>query len=105
VADPSDPLVARLRGAIDGEDRAILVALNRRIELVHELHRHKRSRGYPLSDPGREAAMLDELGAANDGPLSEEGLRDLLTSVLTLTRAEVGRLLAADAATEASPGQ
>jgi chorismate mutase / prephenate dehydratase len=94
----------RLRGAIDAEDRAILAALNHRIELVHELHRHKRKRGYPLSDPGREAAMLDELGGANTGPLSEEGLRSLLTSVLSLTRAEVGSLLEADAASDGPPG-
>ncbi len=96
MADPGDPVVARLRAAIDSEDRAVLDALNRRIELVHELHRHKRNLGYPLSDPGREAAMLDELRAASTGPLGEEGLRELLHTLLSLTRAEVARLLAAD---------
>lgn len=95
----------RLRSAIDAEDRALLAALNHRIELVQELHHHKRSQGYPLSDPGREAAMLEELRDANTGPLSEEGVQGLLTSVLSLTRAEVNRLLAADASRNPPAGR
>jgi len=102
VADPTDPVVARLRAAIDGEDRMILAALNRRIELVHELHRHKRESGYPLTDPGREARMLGELRSANAGPLGDQCLQDLLQALLTLTRVEVARLLSGDDAAAAA---
>jgi chorismate mutase len=85
----ADPVVTGLRERISAEDRAILEAVNRRLELVAELWRHKAVAGHDVSDPHREARMLAELRAANTGPLSAEGVERLLQALLELTRDEV----------------
>jgi len=42
-------------------------------------------------DPEREEWMLQYLSRANRGPLSPEGLREILESILDLTKREVER--------------
>jgi chorismate mutase len=84
-----DPEVRRLREEIAEVDRAIVEAVNARIELVARLRSYKASQGIPFLDPERERQLLDELSAANGGPLSEEGLRQLFGEVLDLTKREV----------------
>ncbi|HXF99085.1 MAG TPA: chorismate mutase [Gaiellaceae bacterium] len=85
----SDPTVRRLREEISDVDRAIVDAVNARLELVAELKRYKASRGLPFVDPERERQLLEELAAANRGPLSSEGLRELVCELLDLTKREV----------------
>ncbi len=87
-----DPRVQEFRAQITAADDDILAALNRRIELVAALHALKRERGYPMRDTAREDSMLDELRVGNSGPLSDEGIRQLLATLLDLTRTEVARL-------------
>ena len=87
-SDP-DPVIRDLRGQISAADRAVLEAVNRRLELVAELKRYKESRGIAFVDPERERTMLEELARANGGPLSDEGVRELLTMLLDLTKREV----------------
>ena len=70
-------------------DRSILDAVNGRIELVAALRRHKQEVGLPFLDPDRERQLLEELASANAGPLSDEGLRELFSSLLDLTKREV----------------
>jgi 3-deoxy-7-phosphoheptulonate synthase / chorismate mutase len=82
-------VIDRLREQISAADRAVLDAVNRRLELVAELKRYKESQGIDFVDPERERAMLEELARANGGPLSEEGVRELLTMLLDLTKREV----------------
>ena len=86
-----DPVVDRLRAEISELDRTVLAAVNARLELVAELKRHKESRGIGFVDPDREARMLDDLLAANDGPLSAEGVGELLETLLNLTKRELAR--------------
>jgi chorismate mutase len=84
MPDPStDPVVGRLREEISAADRTILEAINRRIGLVRDLHAYKLERGYPLSDPAREAALIDELERRNPGPLSEAGLRAIYGAIVS----------------------
>lgn len=85
----SDPTVRRLRDEISELDRSILAAVNSRLELVAALKRHKQSLGLPFVDPDRERRLLDDLVVANRGPLSEEGLRELFSELLELTKHEV----------------
>jgi chorismate mutase len=87
-----DPQVREFRALITAADDAILAALNRRIELVAALHALKRERSYPLRDAAREDSMLDEMRSGNDGPLSDEGIRQLLAALLDITRSEVSRI-------------
>ena len=88
-ADPQDHLVQELRGQISDNDRAIVRALNQRLELVARLKRHKEAHGIPFVDPKQEENVLRDLARANGGPLSEEGLRELFTHVLELTKREL----------------
>jgi chorismate mutase len=84
-----DPLLRELREQISATDRAILDAVNARLELVARIKEHKEARGIGFLDPEREQSMLRNLAEANSGPLSEEGVRRLFTEILDLTKQEV----------------
>ena len=85
----NDRLIQELRAQISDNDRAIVRALNKRIELVARLKRYKESQGIEFVDPQQEEAILRDLGRANRGPVSQEGLRDLYKAILELTKKEV----------------
>lgn len=80
-----------LRGEIDATDAAIVGLVNRRLAYVAELWELKRKQGIDRIDPDREASLRAALAAANTGPLSEAGLERLVTEVLAITKAELGR--------------
>jgi chorismate mutase len=90
-AESADRLIQELREQISDNDRAIVRALNRRIELVARLKRHKESQGIAFVDPQQEEAILRDLARANRGPLSPDGLRELYLRILELTKTEVSR--------------
>lgn len=87
----SDPRVRQFREQISDRDRVIVEAFNERLRLVAELKRYKESRGYDFVDSARERSMLGELAEANRGPLSGEGLAELLRELLDLTKRELAR--------------
>ena len=87
----SDPTVRRLRGEISDLDHVIIDAVNARLQLVAQLRSYKASRGIPFVDPEREHQLLDELASANPGPLSPQGLHELVSELLDLTKREVTR--------------
>ncbi len=87
----SDPLIRQIREQISDADRVLLETMNARLELVARLKAHKASRGMDFVDPEREKWLLQQLSQANRGPLSAEGLRELFTEVLDLTKREVTR--------------
>jgi chorismate mutase len=86
----SDPVVERLRDQIAAVDRGLVDAVNRRLELVAELWRHKEAHGLPMLAPDREQAMIAHLTEHNRGPLSAEGLKEFYAGVLALTKRELG---------------
>ena len=71
-----------LRDQIEAADKAVLESLNRRLELVLRVNEHKQAEGAPMIDAGREADLLQELSAANRGPLSERAVHSLFSAVL-----------------------
>jgi chorismate mutase / prephenate dehydratase len=85
----TDTVVAEAREAIDAGDRELLAIVNRRITLVQALHEHKVRTGVPLRDAGREEAMVASLRAVNAGPLSTDGVAELVRFLLDLTRREI----------------
>ena len=87
----SDPTVRRLRDEISDLDRAIVDAVNARLQVVDRLKRYKTSKGIPFLDSERERQLLDDLVLANRGPLSNEGLREFFCELLDLTKREVTR--------------
>ncbi len=89
--DATDPLIRQLREQLSDNDVAIVEAVNARLKLVARLKRVKEERGIDFLDPAREEWMLQYLTRANRGPLSPEGLREIYTELLDLTKREVGR--------------
>ena len=89
--DTSDPLIRQLREQISDNDVAIVEAVNARLKLVARLKRVKEERGIDFLDPAREEWMLQYLTRANRGPLSPEGLREIYTELLDLSKREVAR--------------
>jgi 3-deoxy-7-phosphoheptulonate synthase/chorismate mutase len=85
-----DPDLRDLRERVSEVDRAILAAVNLRLELVAEIAEHKRQAGIPTYDPIREEAMLRELTQGNRGRLTDEGVAELLASILYLTKRQLG---------------
>ena len=91
MTDFVDPTVRQLRDEISEVDRAIVEAVNARLELVARVRRHKATVGIPFVDPDQERRLLDDLVDANRGPLSDDGLRELFRELLDLTKREVSR--------------
>ena len=89
-AEPTiDATLARLRGLLAVNDIAVLDLVNRRLELVDQIKRRKEELDVAFVDPERVAWLLDHLRNANKGRLSDEGLRELLTTLLELTKREL----------------
>jgi chorismate mutase len=89
--DAIDPRITELRDELTANDVRIVEAVNARLELVTRLKRVKDELGVDFLDPAREAWLLEYLADANGGPLSAEGLRELYTALLDLTKRELGR--------------
>jgi chorismate mutase len=89
VSDPAqDPFVRKLREQISDNDRALVAAINKRLQLVGRLKSYKESRGFDFVDTQREELMLQDLLRANRGPLTAQGLTALYAEVLALTKRE-----------------
>lgn len=82
---------ADLRGEIDSVDECILAAVNERLRLVEELWRLKLELGVDRLDAGREQEIRATLRAANPGPLTAEGVDELIAELLALTKREQQR--------------
>ena len=85
-----DRTMREIREEIAAVDRAILDNVNARIELVAKIRSYKAEAGLPFVDRDRERELIEALGVGNPGPLSAEGLRELYTYLLDLTKREVG---------------
>jgi chorismate mutase len=79
-----------LRARIAENDREIVARVNTRLRLVAELWQVKEEQGAPRVDSEREARLRESLAAANEGPLSPDGLERLVTELLDLTKEELG---------------
>jgi chorismate mutase len=89
ASEHPDPVISQLREQISDNDRALVAALNRRLELVGRLKAYKESRGLEFVDHEREEWMLRDLMRANRGPLTRDGLRQIYEDILDLTKREV----------------
>jgi len=87
----TDPVIDHLRRQVSDADRQLIELVNRRLAVVAQLKRYKESRGIDFVDPEREEWMLRYLQRANRGPLSVEGLSELFSEILDLTKREVAR--------------
>ncbi len=85
----TDAALKDLRDLLAENDRALLDLVNRRLDLVHQIKQRKAELGVEFVDPEREAWLLDHLRRANNGRLSDEGLRELVSTLLDLTKREL----------------
>ena len=91
MSTESDPLIRQLREQLSDNDVKIVEAINARLKLVGRLKAVKEERGIGFLDPAREEWMLQYLTRANRGPLSAEGLKEIYSELLDLTKREVAR--------------
>jgi len=87
--DRTDPAIGELRERLAANDLRILEAVNARLRLVSELKRVKEKLGVGFVDQAREEWLLAFLTQANEGPLSDEGLREFYSGLLALTKREL----------------
>ena len=78
--------VEEWRRKIDEIDRRLVELLNERSRCVIEIGRLKKTDGTPLYQPEREREVLEAVGRANHGPLSEAALRRLFERILDEAR-------------------
>ena len=90
MAGTDDPLIRQLREQPSDNDVRIVEALNARLRLVARLETGEGGTGIEFLDPAREEWMLQYLSRANRGPLSPDGLREIYTELLDLTK-EIAR--------------
>jgi chorismate mutase len=88
-SDPDkDPVLRDFREQIAATDIELVTAVNKRVELVRRLKEHKAASGLGFVDRAQEERLVDRLAEANQGPLSEDGLRALYQAVLELVKRE-----------------
>jgi chorismate mutase len=85
----TDETLERLRAEISAVDREIFAAVNRRLELVARLKRHKDEHGIDFVDPSREERLVAERLRENPGPLSAAGVRAFYAGLLALCKREL----------------
>lgn len=91
-ASATDPVISMYREQISDNDLKIVEALNKRIQLVEKLKRHKESHGIEFHDPKQEDWVLTYLVRSNRGPLSNEGLREIFGVIIEVAKREAAEL-------------
>ena len=84
-------MIRELRSQISDADSRIVEAINARLKLVARLKEYKESRGLDFVDRAQEDWIYQYLTRLNTGPLSPEGLREIVAEILDLTKREVSR--------------
>ncbi len=74
------------RTRIDSIDDIILELLNRRLKYALEINQIKLEEGRQVLDTDREQRILERLEAYNEGPLSQEGLQRIFTTIIAESR-------------------
>lgn len=81
------------RTQIDAIDEQLLQLFNQRAHCAIEIGLLKRQMGVPIDVPQREAAIIDRMTDANDGPLDAEAVRRLFEAVISESRIAEGAIL------------
>ena len=87
----ADQFVNETRDEIAALDVRLVTTINARIRKVAELRRYKDEHGIAFVDPEREAWLVAYLKRVNTGPLTDEGVEELIAFVLDLVKREVAK--------------
>ena len=74
------------REKIDLIDQKLLTLLNQRLRIALEIGKLKKEIEKKIYDPKREKEILNKLKRKNKGPLKEEDLRKIFTTIMKVCR-------------------
>lgn len=74
------------RKGIDLIDQKLLILLNQRLLIALEIGKIKKEIGKKIYDPKREKEVLERLKRRNKGPLKEEDLKKIFTTIMKVCR-------------------
>ncbi|MEW6750952.1 MAG: chorismate mutase [Candidatus Latescibacterota bacterium] len=74
------------RARIDSIDDIILELLNRRLKYALEINQIKVERGVQVMDASREQRIMERLRGYNEGPLSDEGMVKIFSTIIAESR-------------------
>ncbi len=74
--------IGRLRQSIDEIDEEIMGLINQRLSLAKQVGNFKKQGGIQITDSDREKEIMNRLLAINNGPLSDNGLRDIFGAII-----------------------
>lgn len=80
--DETTEKLKRFRSRIDFFDGQILDLLNERAAVALEIGTAKRAAGLPVVELNRERAVVEGMGARNNGPLSNEAVERIYTGIM-----------------------
>ncbi len=78
--------IADWRRQIDEIDRQLVALINRRAEAAHQIGRLKQQVGGPVYEPNREKLVLENVHAANQGPLPDGHLQRIYERIMDVMR-------------------
>ena len=70
------------RARIDSIDDILLELLNRRLKYALEINQIKLEQGQTVLDASREQKIMERLQAYNEGPISDEGMEKIFTTII-----------------------
>ncbi|MBT4496533.1 MAG: chorismate mutase [Gemmatimonadetes bacterium] len=74
------------RARIDSIDDILLELLNRRLKYALEINQIKLEQGQTVLDSSREQKIMERLQAYNEGPISDEGMKKIFTTIIAESR-------------------
>lgn len=86
-AQPCDERIAALRAKLDGINLELLVLLETRGSIVHEIMAIKRAIGVPGHDPVRECQMIDALVQQSGGIYPRAAIESVFQAIFAASRA------------------
>jgi len=78
--------ISELRQKLDTLDEKIAKHLSERAKIVLAVRELKNQANLPIFDPQREQEILTRLALANDGPLSDDDLKEIYRNILYYMR-------------------
>ena len=86
MAETPHPALLALREQIDAVDRELLVLLNRRAALAQQVGEVKKVEGSVAFRPEREAQVIADLKATNQGPLAADSVAPIWREIMSACR-------------------
>lgn len=78
--------IADWRRQIDEIDRKLVELLNQRAEAAHHIGKLKSAAGAPVYEPNRERLVIENVHAANHGPLPNGHLQRIYERIMDVMR-------------------